>query len=227
VPGFAAYDLVHGPLAEHGDTAVAAWSDTAPSPPLTRPAAGTHYGYVFRGPTTLRCEVGEFTLATGMYFAVPDVAELRGGQGLLVTHRGHRGLRSLGGPLEPAGRLRYIDGCTDTLLLAPATRGDPCVSVLYFPPHTRQTAHTHPSVRVGVVASGSGACVLPGARVPLRPGLAFVIAAGALHSFATADDPLVVVAYHPDSDHGPTHADHPMINRTFIDGVSAAHRSDP
>ena len=27
-----------------------------------------------------------------------------------------------------------------------------------------------------------------------------------------------VVAYHPDSDFGPTHEEHPMVNRTRIDG---------
>ena len=30
-----------------------------------------------------------------------------------------------------------------------------------------------------------------------------------------------VVAYHPDSDTGPTHDDHPMLNRTIVEGVSA------
>jgi hypothetical protein len=31
-----------------------------------------------------------------------------------------------------------------------------------------------------------------------------------------------VVAYHPDSDFGPQDEDHPMINRTIVDGVSAS-----
>ena len=31
-----------------------------------------------------------------------------------------------------------------------------------------------------------------------------------------------VIAYHPDSDTGPTHDDQPMIKRTIVDGVSAA-----
>lgn len=31
-----------------------------------------------------------------------------------------------------------------------------------------------------------------------------------------------VIAYHPDSDTGPTYDDQPMINRTIVDGVSAA-----
>jgi hypothetical protein len=33
---------------------------------------------------------------------------------------------------------------------------------------------------------------------------------------------MTVIAYHPDSDFGATHEDHPMINRTMVDGISAA-----
>lgn len=31
-----------------------------------------------------------------------------------------------------------------------------------------------------------------------------------------------VIAYHPDSDFGPQDEDHPMVNRTIVDGVSAS-----
>lgn len=226
VSAFQPHDLTgehRGPIADLGDTLVAAWSNHL----REHDAPGTHFGFVAHGDATLRCDAGTFTLRAGMYFAVPGPLAISGGRGLLVTHRTTTGLLHLGGPIEATGRLRYIDGCTDTLLIAPPSRGDPCMNALYFPPHTRQTAHTHPSLRVGVVVRGEGACILPDARIPLRPGLAFVIAAHAEHSFATEGSPLVVVAYHPDSDHGPTHADHPMINRTFIDGVSAAHRGPP
>jgi hypothetical protein len=33
---------------------------------------------------------------------------------------------------------------------------------------------------------------------------------------------MVVMAYHPDSDFGPEDENHPMINRTIVDGMSAA-----
>jgi hypothetical protein len=48
------------------------------------------------------------------------------------------------------------------------------------------------------------------------PGLAFVIPADSLHSFTTENEALRVIAYHPDSDFGPTHEDHPMVNRTIL-----------
>ena len=45
------------------------------------------------------------------------------------------------------------------------------------------------------------------------------------HSFFT-DNPgegiMDVIAFHPDSDYGPEDENHPMINRTIIDGKSAS-----
>ena len=109
------------------------------------------------------------------------------GAGMLITRHGYRGIFQLGGPVEERGRLRYIDGCTDSLLVAPVMRGDPCLNLLHVPPHTDQTPHTHPSFRIGVVVRGMGACRTPQETVPLTPGTIFVIAAGGLHSFHTVD----------------------------------------
>jgi hypothetical protein len=158
-----------------------------------------------------------------MYFCIPGEGSVEGGgAGVVATRVGFRGLFSIGGPIESAGRLRYIDGCTDSLLVPPVVCGDPCLNALYFPPGIDQTEHTHPTSRVGMVASGSGECVTPDGVFGLAPGLVFVIPADARHRFRTADDRLVVVAYHPDSDVGPTHESHPMITRTIVDGVPAS-----
>lgn len=122
----------------------------------------------------------------------------------------------MGGPVEQQGRLRYIDGCTDSLLIGPTVLGDPCLNHLHIPAGTAQTRHTHPSIRVGIIARGSGRCVTPEREHSLSPGLLFIIEANCPHSFHTDDSSLDVVVYHPDSDHGPTHHDHPMINKTII-----------
>ncbi len=180
---------------------------------------GTHFGFVHSGPAELACAAGEFRLAAGMYFSVPGSAAVRGGSGLAITREGFYGFFHLGGPVEETGRLRYIDGCTDSLLIPPVKLGDPCLNLLHIPPHTRQSSHTHPSLRVGLIVRGSGQCVTPDARFPLRPGRAFVIIADQLHSFHTDDEPLVVIAYHPDSDFGPTDECHPMVNRTILPEV--------
>lgn len=188
-------------------TAVATWRGD-----LERPASGTHFGFVYDG----TADVNGMTLAAGMYFAVPGPLRVCGGQGLVVTREGYRGFFHVGGPVEETGRLRYIDGCTDSLLIPPVLLGDPCLNLLHIPPHTRQSAHTHPSIRVGLIVSGRGTCVTPHLNHNLRPGLAFVIPAGATHSFHTIGEALRVIAYHPDSDFGPTHECHPMVNRTIL-----------
>lgn len=108
---------------------------------------GTHFGFVYGGPAVLRCSAGIFPLKSGMYFAVPGELSIEQGSGMIVSRLGFRGLFHLGGPVEDLGRLRYINGCTDSLLIPPVTLGDPCLNLLHLPPDTRQSAHTHPSLR--------------------------------------------------------------------------------
>ncbi|WP_419688223.1 cupin domain-containing protein [Burkholderia theae] len=221
---FSAFELNHGPLAvvstDTMPTSLFAWNDEAV---LDLPADGTHFGFVYGGTAVLQCAAGRFELQPGMYFCVPGRAKVSGGGGgIVVSRHDYSGFFQLGGPIEPWGRLKYIDGCTDSLLIPPVQRGDACLNLLCFPPGIRQTSHTHPSVRVGIVASGSGECVTPDGVIALCPGKAFVIHEEQLHAFVTHDDSLRVIAYHPDSDFGPTHEDHPMINRTMVNGVSAA-----
>jgi hypothetical protein len=195
-------------------TLASAWRDST----LRLAATGTHFAYAIAGTVVLRTASGSYSLQAGMYAAFVE-GELQGeGSGLVATRLGMFGMFQLGGPIEERGRLRYIDGCSDSLLLGPPRLGDPCLNHLHIPRGTRQTQHSHPSLRVGVVARGRGRCVTPQGEHPLEPGLGFVIATDALHSFFTDDESLDVVVYHPETDTGPTDQDHPMINRTIIAG---------
>lgn len=187
---------------------------------------GSCIGCVFEEPARLACDAGVFDLSPGMFFAVPGGARVTGGAGFLIEQFDFDALFQIGGPVETTGRLRYIDGCTDTLLISPPLRGDPCLNLLHIPPGTRQTRHNHPSFRAGLILRGAGHCVTPTGREALHPGLIFFIPTGANHSFHTEDSALLVIAYHPDTDFGPTHADHPMVNRTIVNGVSAAQLDD-
>ncbi len=225
-PGFLPFDLAHGRLADIGPpdlgSVLFSWNGAR----LELDSSGTHFGYVWQATAKLTCEAGEFELRPGMYFAVPGAATIEGeGTGVIVTRVGYRGIFSLGGPVESAGRLRYINGCTDSLLLPPVLRGDACLNALFFPPGVDQTEHTHPTARVGLVVSGHGTCLTAERSHVLHPGLPFVIPAGAPHRFRTDREAMVVIAYHPDSDFGPTHEAHPMINRTIVNGTSAANLS--
>jgi quercetin dioxygenase-like cupin family protein len=188
----------------------------------------THFGYVYEGGARLMQNGHAWMLHAGQYFCVAGRFSLqaRKSRGVMMKAANWRGLFSLGGPVERKGRLRYIDQCSDTTVIQPVKRGDPCLNLLYFPPGVLQTAHTHPSDRLGVVLSGRGTCIARNQgideRFALEPGMIFCISAGGRHHFATdRGDEMRVVAYHPDSDTGPTDDDHAMINRTMVDGISA------
>lgn len=223
ISGFQPFERRHGRLADLADdpfpTTFSAWVDGS----LVLPAGATHFGFVYEGCPTLHSTSGTFTLAPGMYCSMYGACEIGGpGSGVVMSRLDYRGVFQIGGPIEEGGRLRYIDGCTDSLLIPPVIKGDACLNLLHIPPGTDQTRHTHPSVRVGLIARGHGLCRTPEMDFPLAPGLAFVIPAGQMHSFYTEDSALSVIAYHPDSDCGATHEDHPMLNRTMADGLPAS-----
>lgn len=182
----------------------------------------THYG-VMRDSCYVLCNSGSFYLTTGMYFSVVGPIRFRGGRGCVITMDGYRGLTMLGGPIEHEGRLRYIDGCSDSLLIGPPKVGEPCLNYLHFPPSIRQTMHTHPSLRAGMIVRGSGRAVTPEGELPLTPGCVWILPSHTAHCFYTDGEAMDVVAWHPDSDQGPTDDDHPMLNRTLVGGVSAKY----
>lgn len=189
---------------------------------LDLPANATHYGMMTEGGAILHDREDRFRLRAGMFFVMTGACRLAapGGRGLVISRLGYHGLRHVGGPIEAEGRLRYIDGCTDTLLVCPPRLGEPCLNHLHIPPRTAQSQHTHPSERIGVILRGRGECRVPGPDgpivYPLTPGMGWRIPTGVEHSFFTADESLDVIAWHPDSDFGPTDENHPMINRTIL-----------
>jgi hypothetical protein len=157
-----------------------------------------------------------FELDAAQYMVVAEPGVLRGGRGMVIEQLDYRGVRQLGGPLERCGRLRYVDGCSDTLLVCPPRLGEACLNHLHIPAHIRQSTHHHPSLRLGIIARGRGACRSGPGETSLEPGLGWYIPAGLPHGFSTQEAALDVFAWHPDSDFGPTDDDHPMINRTLL-----------
>jgi hypothetical protein len=133
----------------------------------------------------------------------------------IIERLGYRGQRQAG-IIEAQGRLSYIDGCSDSLLVYPSRMGDPCLNYLHFPKGILQTQHLHPSIRLGLVLRGAGKAWGPGWEIPLVPGVVFQLNEQEIHSFATPDESMDIVAYHPDSDWGPVDGNHPMLNRTYI-----------
>ncbi len=218
-------EIAHGLLRDLPDCRLWGVDDGA----LVLGEDATQYVFCWHGALTVRQSgMWPHVLTAGMWAAVPGKCEIRPvgtdlSRGLVISRAGWLGMMSIGGPLEERGRLRYIDGCTDSLLVPPVRLGDPCLNGLWFPMGTMQTMHSHPSVRVGMVVRGRGWCETPAGREKLQPGMVFVIHPHGEHRFLTGPESgLTVIAWHPDSDTGPTDVDHPMVNRTIVNGVSAA-----
>jgi hypothetical protein len=210
----------------------------------------TTFGFVYSGATKIKRLTGRETMMTasqtlesflskGMFFSCSDKCSIEGGSGFIITVHNARhkkkSMFTIGGPLqkdesnEYMGNLAYIDGCSDSILIHPTLFGYPCLNHLHFPKNVKQTQHTHPSGRAGIVFQGSGHCVIIDKKakqmnkIHLKPGMVFVIPKDAPHAFETTNEStLDVIAFHPDSDYGPTNTNHPMVNRTIVDGVSAS-----
>lgn len=182
----------------------------------------THYLFVSEGEVTLKSSNGEFLLRKNTFAAVPGNFSLDGsGKVLVATRLNYTGLFTIGGSIEPLGRLNYIDGCSSTVLINPLRRGEPCLNFLYVPPGVSQTPHTHPSLRIGLVAEGNGTCQVDEGTFKMQPGTVFCLPENKLHSFSAINDSLRIIIYHPDSDVGPTDDSHTMLNNTFVGKTSA------
>jgi hypothetical protein len=167
-----------------------------------------------------------FIMEQGGHFSSGDAHALLNleayGDFVEIYQSNHTPLNIQGWHYEQNGRLQYIDGCEDTVLIAPPYKGDPCLNMLYLKSGITQTEHTHPSVRIGIVQYGSGFAHwyengVP-IKTPLNQGDVWVIEKDEKHFFTTQEQELVIMAYHPDSDFGNTDEVHPMINRTIIYG---------
>lgn len=243
-PSFESFSFGSGLLYEDktGEHPTRLWSWQTGSQRF-KPKGSSFFVYVYKGIATVEFlenkEKGlpyyKIDLHPGMYFSTSRTFEISKGMGIVIESGNYDALLNIGGPVEDDGRLLYIDGCTDSLLVPPVKLGNPCLNLLCFPEQINQTPHTHPSIRVGVIASGEGWCVTPWGEIELKPGTIFVIKPGGkevthdkvkaiegTHSFRTEKGKTMrVIAYHPDSDYGPQDEDHPMLNRTIVDGKSA------
>jgi hypothetical protein len=114
------------------------------------------------------------------------------------------------------GNLSYIDGCSNSCVIPAPRNGDPCLNYLYFPVGVDQTFHTHPSIRIGMVLSGSGYADVGDQTFELSAGKIFLLDRFALHRFRTTSSSMSLVAFHPDSEDGPKDEVNPMISRTYL-----------
>jgi hypothetical protein len=197
-------------------------SDDRPGRDFSNPTS-SFYGYIVDQSARIETATLDVPAQAGTFFAVPGPARVHSaGLTVVIERFGYRCLPLLGS-IEAEGRLAYIDGCSDSVLVAPARQGDPVLNMLHFPVGVRQSVHSHPSIRFGVVARGEGIAFgpVPGGgefQLSLRPGTMFLIPAHEMHAFSTVEShsSLDIIAFHPDSDWGPTDGTHPMLNRTYL-----------
>jgi quercetin dioxygenase-like cupin family protein len=189
-------------------------------------ALGAVFGFVHSGEVESTFAGRPVTFSAGTYFTTPAGASLTLGAGARVACFQREGFRAYEtvGVVEKSGRLRYIDGCWDSVLVSPPRMGDACLNALWVPQGVHQTMHTHPSTRAGVLVRADGQCDTDDGAHPLQDGMIFFLPKDVRHKFRTdlgQAQGISLVAYHPDSDTGPSDDEHPMLNRTMVDATSA------
>lgn len=116
------------------------------------------------------------------------------------------------------GNLSYIDGGTNTTAVNPGRLGDPVVNYVHFPAGMKQTLHTHPSHRIGMILKGRGGVELDhGELFALKQGDVFFMQRNVLHNFMCPyDEDVVLFVFAPDSGTGPTDEVNPLKIRTYV-----------
>ena len=180
------------------------------------------YGYSY-GNSAINVDGKIHTLEKGQYFGLgvkESVSVTATDKIFIIVRLGYLVPNTIGW-VETQGRLTYIDGCSDSLLVYPARLGDSSLNFLYFPPGINQSFHTHPSVRLGCVIAGSGYSQHGNAGDEqedlLAIGTSFCLEQQERHRFRTTESSMTVIAFHPDGDWGPTDHNHTMLNRTYLD----------
>lgn len=116
------------------------------------------------------------------------------------------------------GNLSYMDGGTNTTAVNPSRLGDPVINYVHFPAGMRQTLHTHPSHRVGMVLKGTGKVELDDSEFPLNEGDVFFLQRNVLHNFTCPyeNEDVILFVFAPDSGTGPTDEVNPLKIRTYV-----------
>ena len=213
-------ETIHDPIIDRRDTmypSIGALVDGRVY--YTEDKYSTYYGYCFVD-VEITINKKMFTLEKGNFFSIPShehEVEFKAinSKVFVVGRLGYKG-QFVVGKVEEIGRLSYIDGCSDSMLVYPPRYGDPSISHLHFPKGINQSYHTHPSIRIGVVIKGSGFASMDGYELPLTAGCMFCLDEQELHRFRTEDEGMDIIAFHPDGEWGPTDENHTMLNRTYL-----------
>jgi quercetin dioxygenase-like cupin family protein len=119
---------------------------------------------------------------------------------------------------NPKGNLSYMDGGTNTTAVNPGRLGLPVINYVHFPAGMKQTLHTHPSQRIGLILSGKGEIELDNnVMFPIKAGDCWVMERNVLHNFmCNKGEDVTLFVFSPDSGTGPTDEVNPLKVRTYV-----------
>lgn len=119
---------------------------------------------------------------------------------------------------KSTGNLSYMDGGTNTTAVNPGRLGLPVINYVHFPAGMKQTLHTHPSQRIGLILSGKGEIELDnGVMFPIKEGDCWVMERNVLHNFmCNQGEDVTLFVFSPDSGTGPTDEINPLKVRTYV-----------
>ena len=168
----------------------------------------------------------ETMCTSGCYAAMIDGTGTVTGDAVVIFVAGVKRVNNSVTQIDPTspGDLSYIDSCSNSILVGPNRNGDPCLNYLYFPRGVDQTFHTHPSIRIGMIISGSGTAEWVSEDTngvakltALNAGDFFVLERHVKHRFKTDQNSTMSIAvFHPDSADGPLDEYNPMKTRTYL-----------
>lgn len=158
---------------------------------------------------------GKILLPENYYFRLGPGVKIRGKSALVVLVA-MPPRETKFGKIPQRGAIEYEPGGQETTLVYPDIFGEPTLNFLSMEPHFRdQLMHWHDAIRINIVISGEVFCETPShAPVTCNRGSIIILPNGALHRFRTNSTGMKFVAFHPDSEFGPTPKNNPMFNKT-------------
>jgi|TARA_R110000787_G_scaffold105652_2_gene213129 quercetin dioxygenase-like cupin family protein len=228
---FEVHNEYHGELGREDETIIYGFENISQkrNTKIKIEEKGGCFGYLNKGFLKLKYNGIILTINEGFYFSIPtgfEIIEISDKYqfGLWVHTNYEASIQT--GYVEDDGRLNYIDGCKDSMLIQPIKKGNPCLNALFMPKGVNQTEHIHPSLRSGFIIKGGAKCEQEKEVYNLIEGQIFILGKDVKHKFRTDFSDFIklkLVAFHPDSDFGAEDENHPMINRTIVEGVSASN----
>ena len=99
-------------------------------------SSSTMFGFVTQGTFEITSGNQTWLVQEGNFMSLKTIFSVNplknNSKMFAIIRYGYRGI-DLVGKVESTGRLSYIDGCTDTLLISPPRKGDACLNHLHFP----------------------------------------------------------------------------------------------